>query len=185
MTDFAEAMQIKSSQLITALIKNGVQANIHSVLDYETASLIASEFQYEAENIERSLEELIANAHFGDINAKQAPRTPIVTIMGHIDHGKTTLLDTIRKTNVVSGEAGSITQHIGAYSVHLSDKNNKGKKSITFIDTPGHEAFTAMRARGANVTDIVVIVIAADDGIMPQTIEAINHAKAALKFLLL
>ena len=178
-TDFAEAMQIKSSQLIASLIKNGVQANIHSVLDHETASLIASEFQYETENIERSLEDLIADARFGDLKAKEVPRTPIVTVMGHIDHGKTTLLDTIRKTNVVSGEAGSITQHIGAYSVHLDNKNSKNKKSITFIDTPGHEAFTAMRARGANVTDIAIIVIAADDGIMPQTIEAINHAKAA------
>ena len=177
--DFAQQMQIKSSQLIAALIKNGVQANIHSVLDYETASLIASEFQYETENIERTLEDLISDACFGDLEAEKIPRIPIVTVMGHIDHGKTTLLDAVRKTNVVLGEAGKITQHIGAYSVSLGGQNSKDKKSITFIDTPGHEVFTAMRTRGANVTDIAVIVIAADDGIMPQTIEAINHAKAA------
>ena len=178
-TDFAQQMQVKSSQLIATLVKNGVQANIHSVLDSETASLIASEFQYETENVERTLEDLISDASFGDLKAEEISRTPIVTVMGHIDHGKTTLLDAIRKTNVVLGEAGSITQHIGAYSVCLNGKKGEDKKYITFIDTPGHEVFTAMRARGANITDITIIVIAADDGIMPQTIEAINHAKAA------
>lgn len=172
--DAAQEMGIKASQLIKSLMSNGVMANMSMDLDFDTLALIVPEFGWEAQNVQKSADELAIQTAFGDLNAELVLRPPVVTVMGHVDHGKTSLLDAIRQANVASGEAGGITQHIGAYSVQLEDKSK-----ITFLDTPGHEAFTQMRARGANATDIAVIVVAADDGMMPQTAEAINHAKAA------
>lgn len=173
-SDIANEMGLKANQLIRSLVNNGVVANINTSLDYETIALIVPEFEWEALNVQKTAQEVVDRFAFGDLNAESIIRPPVVTIMGHVDHGKTSLLDAIRSAKVASGEAGGITQHIGAYSVKLDDE-----KVITFLDTPGHEAFTAMRARGANATDIAVIVVAADDGMMPQTAEAINHAKAA------
>ena len=170
--EFAEGIGKKSSDIIMALMKLGVMATINQELDFDTACLVADSFGINAELLEEKTEEDIL---FTDEDNPEnlEPRPPVVVVMGHVDHGKTSLLDKIRSANVTEGEAGGITQKIGAYTVRL-----KGRQ-ITFLDTPGHEAFTTMRARGAQFTDIAILVVAADDGVMPQTIEAINHAKAA------
>ena len=174
--ELAKRMGVKANDLIKELMRQGQMVTINHPLDFESAAILSSEFGYEVENVAFDEDTILSHASLetkaGD-DENLVTRPPVITIMGHVDHGKTSLLDAIRHANVTEGEAGGITQHIGAYDVDLD-----GRK-MTFLDTPGHEAFTSMRARGAQVTDIVILVVAADDGVMPQTREAINHSKAA------